>query len=88
MSTRANVVIEYRDWETGMPSQLWLSHHHDGNVQGIGEMILHAVWACGLIWDSEGLKQLWDEFPREFENMTGLEEDIEFYIGLRAHGTN
>lgn len=79
MSTRANVVIKYGDREIGAPSELWLYHHHDGNVQGIGESIVRAVHACGLyVENGSELWRLWDNFPPEFENAAGLEQDIEF----------
>jgi hypothetical protein len=79
MSTRANVVVKYADRGIGAPSELWLYHHHDGNVQGIGEMIVQAVHARGLyVDDGSRLERLWDNFPNEFENVTDLEEDIEF----------
>src|SRR5258708_3889227 len=79
MSTRANVVISYKDREIGAPSELWLYHHHDGNVAGIGEMVVQAVHACGrYVDDASGLERLWDNFPNEFENVSGLEEDVNF----------
>jgi hypothetical protein len=79
MSTRANVIIHYKDWQIGAPSELWLYHHHDGNVQGIGEMIVQAVHACGqYVDDGTKLGRLWDNFPNEFENAPGMSEDIEF----------
>jgi hypothetical protein len=79
MSTRANVVIKYEDRNIGGPSELWLSHHHDGNVQGIGETVVRAVHAYGRYVENGGeLQRLWDLFPPEFENSTGLEQDVEF----------
>jgi hypothetical protein len=79
MSTRANIVIKYEDRNIGGPSELWLLHHHDGNVQGIGETVVWAVHAYGRYVENGGeLQRLWDLFPPEFENATGLEQDIEF----------
>lgn len=79
MNARANVVIEYEDRNIGGPSELWLLHHHDGNVQGIGETVVRAVHAYGRYVENGGeLQGLWDLFPPEFENATGLEQDIEF----------
>lgn len=79
MSTRANVVIAYKDWKIGVPSELWLYHHHDGNVQGIGEAVVGAVHACGrYVEDGNWLERLWDKLPSEFENMADLSPDIEF----------
>lgn len=79
MSTRANVVIAYRDCEIDMPAELWLYHHQDGDVRGIGETVVRAVHACGVyLTDGTGLNQLWDEFPPEFENAVDMSPDIEF----------
>lgn len=79
MSTRANVVIHYEDRKIGGPSELWFYHHLDGNVQGIGTEVVRAVHTCGqYITDDDGLGRLWDKFPLEFENMTGMSQDIEF----------
>jgi hypothetical protein len=79
MSTRANVVISYRDQKIGAPSELWLYHHIDGNVQGIGEAVVRAVDSLGTyIGDGVRLLRLWDKLPPEFENVTDLSPDIEF----------
>jgi hypothetical protein len=79
MSTRANIMISYKDQTVHAPSELWLYHHYDGNVQGIGETVVQAVHSCGLyVEDADGLGRLWDEFPFEFENVVGLQSDIEF----------
>lgn len=79
MSTRANVVVKYKDRDIGMPGELWLYHHHDGNVHGIGETVVQAVHDCGrYVEDGRGLNYLWDNFSSEFENVTGLQDDIEF----------
>jgi hypothetical protein len=79
MSTRANVVIEYLDQGIGVPSELWLYHHHDGYVQGIGETVVRAAHAYGLyVDDGTGLQRLWDKFPQEFENAPGMAGNIEF----------
>jgi hypothetical protein len=79
MSTRANVVIKYQDRNIGAPSELWLYHHQDGNVQGIGEEIVQTVHDCGLyIENGDSLGHLWDRFSREYEDVTGMQEDIGF----------
>lgn len=79
MGTRANIVIEYMDYGIGGPSELWLYHPHDGNVQGIGEAVVRAVHACGwYVDDGASLERLWNNFPNEFENATGLQDDVEF----------
>jgi hypothetical protein len=79
MSTRANVVISYRDQRIGGSSELWLFHQHDGYVQGVGEAVVSAVHACGrYVGDAVGLERLWDKFPPEFENVMSLRCDSEF----------
>lgn len=79
MSTRANVVIAYNDRTIGASSELWLSHHYDGYVRGVGEAIVGAVHACRLyVARGSDLERLWDMFPPDFENVTGLQEEIEF----------
>jgi hypothetical protein len=79
MSTRANVVIKYEDRAIGAPSELWLLHHHDGNVQGIGEEVVRTVhdsqvYVDGTAW----LNFLLRSFPCEFEDAFDLQPDIEF----------
>ena len=80
-------MIKYWDRTVGAPSELWLFHRHDGNVQGIGEQVVRAVHAFGLyVEDGSGLERLWQQFPPEFENATGLEYDIEFLYRISYTG--
>lgn len=79
MSTRANVVIQYKDLTTGEAKQRWLYRHYGGNVRGVGQAVVRAVRDHG--WNVNGepeLALLLQEFPSQFEDTIGTHDEIEF----------
>jgi hypothetical protein len=79
MSTRANVLIKYKDRKTSADSEQWLYRHYDGNVRGVGQAVVRAVCDHGWNVNSEPeLTLLLREFPSPFEDTIGTHDEIDF----------